>query len=47
MTAIFHHIKFSEPTVVNGHIYVAGQLAPGSKYTTYPNACTGMVVSWH
>ena len=39
-------VKFSEPTVVNGHVYVAGQLEGTSNKCTTP-PCTGMVVSWH
>jgi hypothetical protein len=44
------YVQFSEPTIADGHIYMAGQvLVSGSPATTcsMPMTCLGEVVSWH
>jgi hypothetical protein len=39
-------VKFSEPTDVNGYIYVAGARSGQATCTAMTN-CYGSVVSWH
>jgi hypothetical protein len=43
------YVQFSEPTIADGHIYMAGQVLVGmpATFCSTPMTCDGVVVSWH